>query len=164
MKRDSRLSITLHLLIHMADMDRPHTSEELGAKMMLNPVVVRRTLAGLREAGFLRAEKGHGGGWTLARSLADISLGDVHEALGTSSIFALGVRTESPGCVVERAVNRAMKAAFADAEEVLMKRLHGVSLAEVRADVQKHAPGWHLHHPVAPAKKATRRKRETRTT
>ncbi len=158
MKRDSRLSITLHLLIHMAGMDRPHTSEELGAKMELNPVVIRRTLAGLREAGFLRSEKGHGGGWALARPLAKISLGDVYDALGMPTVFAMGVRTESPGCVVERAVNRAMKAAFSDAEKVLMKRLHAVSLAEVAADVKKHAPGWHLHVPGA------QRKREGRTT
>lgn len=149
MKRDSRLSITLHLLIHMADLDRPHTSEELGAKMALNPVVVRRTLGGLREAGFLRSEKGHGGGWTLARPLAKISLGDVYDALGTPTVFAMGVRTESPGCVVERAVNRAMKVAFTDAEALLLKRLQAVSLADVAADVKKHTPASHAHVPGA---------------
>jgi DNA-binding IscR family transcriptional regulator len=42
-----------------------------------NPVVFRRTLAGLREAGFVRSEKGHGGGWMLAKPLAKVSLLDV---------------------------------------------------------------------------------------
>lgn len=146
------MSITLHLLIHMAELDRPHTSAELGAKMMLNPVVIRRTLAGLREAGFLRSEKGHGGGWTLARPLAKISLGDVYDALGTPTVFAMGARTESPGCGVERAVNKAMKSAFSEAETLLMKRLHAGSLADVAADVKRQKPALHAHVPGAQRK------------
>ncbi|TIP33665.1 MAG: Rrf2 family transcriptional regulator, partial [Mesorhizobium sp.] len=49
MKRNSRLSSTLHLLVHMAEApDRVRTSEELAGFIHTNPVVVRRTIAGLR--------------------------------------------------------------------------------------------------------------------
>ena len=102
-----------------------------------NAVVVRRTMAGLREAGVVRSEKGHGGGWTLVRGLEAVTLGDVYDAIGAPEVFALGNRVESPGCAVERAVNRAMGAALGEAEALFLARLRGVSLAEVEADARK---------------------------
>ena len=69
MNRDSRLSVALHVLLHMSEMRSAVTSEALGSMMNTNPVVIRRTLGGLRDAGVVAAEKGHGGGWTLARDL-----------------------------------------------------------------------------------------------
>lgn len=136
MKRDSRLSITLHALLHMAER-QIITSDELAACLSTNPVVVRRTMAGLREAGLVRSEKGHGGGWSLARDLATVSLADVHEALGEPAFFAIGNRTESPGCLVEQAVNTAMDGALRDAEALLLDRLRGISLADLSEDFQR---------------------------
>jgi Rrf2 family protein len=136
MKRDSRLSITLHALLHMAER-QTITSEELAACLSTNPVVVRRTMAGLREAGLVRSEKGHGGGWSLVRDLATISLADVHAALGEPPVFAIGNRTEAPGCVVEQAVNAAMDGALRDAEALLMQRLERISLADLSNDFQR---------------------------
>ena len=108
MRRDSRLSGVLHVLLHMAEQDELVTSEALAKAMDTNPVVIRRVMAGLRDQGYVRSEKGHGGGWTLARDLADISLRDIYEALGEPSLLAIGNRTEEPGCLVEQAVNAAL--------------------------------------------------------
>ena len=141
MKRDSRLSVTLHALVHMAESPCALTSEELAAQAGSNPVVIRRTLAGLRKAGLVRSEKGHGGGWSLLRSVDRITLGDVYDALGTPTIFAMGDRTESPGCLVEQAVNRSMREAFGAAESLLVSRLRSVSIAEVLADARAHHRG-----------------------
>ena len=129
MKRDSRLSSVLHALLHMAATGRPLTSEALAACMGTNPVVVRRTMAGLREAGFVRSEKGHGGGWTIACDLGRVSLGDVHLALGEPAIFAIGNRNETPQCLVEQSVNAVLDDAFAAAETLLLERFGAVTLA-----------------------------------
>ncbi len=86
MKRDSRLSNILHALLHMAEHEQRHgqpmTSDMLATCLSTNPVVVRRTMAGLREQGLVVSEKGHGGGWRLARPLEGVTLGQVHAALG----------------------------------------------------------------------------------
>src|SRR5262245_48102107 len=111
------------------------TSEQLGPMMVLNPVVLRRTLAGLRAAGIVRAEQGHRGGWALARTLDEIKVGDVYEALGTPALFSIGHRMESPGCLVEQAVNRALGKALDDAEALLLERLGDVTMAEIARDV-----------------------------
>ena len=54
MKRNSKLSASLHALVHMAQTPgRAMTSEEIAAWLHTNPVVVRRMVAGLRDAGIL---------------------------------------------------------------------------------------------------------------
>jgi DNA-binding IscR family transcriptional regulator len=134
MRRDSRLSGVLHVLLHMAEADGPVTSEVLAVAMQTNAVVIRRIMAGLREAGFVRSEKGHGGGWTFACDLEAVTLRDIYDALGKPSLLAMGNRTEAPGCLVEQAVNAALSDAFAQAEALLLDRLGNVTLAMLSAD------------------------------
>ena len=134
MKRDSRLSGVLHVLLHMAEMNGPVTSETMARAMQTNPVVIRRIMAGLREAGLVRSEKGHGGGWTIGRPLAEITLRDIYAALGRPDLFAIGNRTESPGCLVEQAVNAALDDSLAEAEALLLARFGTVTLAALSAD------------------------------
>jgi DNA-binding IscR family transcriptional regulator len=134
MRRDSRLSGVLHVLLHMAEHGGPVTSEVLAKAMDTNPVVIRRIMAGLRDRGYIRSEKGHGGGWTLACDLSEVTLRDIYTALGCPSLFAIGHRTEAPGCLVEQAVNAALNQAFHDAEVLLLSRLGDVTLAVLSAD------------------------------
>lgn len=134
MKRDSKLSGVLHVLLHMAEAGRPVTSEALAAAMQSNPVVVRRVMAGLREAGFVASAKGHGGGWALSLPLDAVTLRDIHEAVGAPALLAVGHRTESPGCIVEQAVNAALDGAYRDAEALLLDRLGEVTLADLARD------------------------------
>ncbi|PWW01848.1 Rrf2 family protein [Hoeflea marina] len=131
MKLDTRLSLVLHALLHMAGHGRTMTSADLALCMDTNPVVVRRTMAGLRRAGLVRSEKGHGGGWTLGRELAEISLRDVYAALGSPAVFALGNHTESPGCLIERAINDRLDGALREAEALLVARLGELTLADI---------------------------------
>ncbi|WP_044236203.1 Rrf2 family transcriptional regulator [Chondromyces apiculatus] len=139
MRRDSRLSVALHILLHMKEVGGVITSETLGPMMNMNPVVVRRTFAGLREAGIVHSEKGHGGGWSLARDLASVTLGDVYDALGMPALFSIGHRDEAPGCLIEQAVNRAVGEALDEAEALLLTRLRSVSVADLANDVRPRA-------------------------
>lgn len=134
MKRDSRLSGVLHVLLHMAEQSGPRTSETLARAMDTNPVVIRRVMAGLREQGFVHSEKGHGGGWTIVCDLETVTLRDIYEALGQPEILAMGNRTDVPGCLVEQAVNAALGKAFDDAESLLLRRFGEITLAQLSAD------------------------------
>jgi DNA-binding IscR family transcriptional regulator len=121
----------------MAEQDGPMTSEALARCMNTNPVVVRRTMAGLREMGLVRSEKGHGGGWRLARDLGTVTLRDIYDALGAPPIFAIGNKTENPACLVEQAVNDALSDAMREAEALLVRRLGHVTLAALSADFHR---------------------------
>jgi DNA-binding IscR family transcriptional regulator len=121
----------LHVLLHMARHDGPMTSDVIAAMLRTNPVVVRRTMAGLRDAGYVRSDKGHGGGWIMACDLEHVSLLDVHRAVGGPRIFAIGSEHANPDCAVEQVVNEALGDALRDAEALLIERLGAVSLAEL---------------------------------
>ncbi len=139
MRRDSRLSGVLHVLLHMAERSEPATSETLARSMDTNPVVIRRIMAGLRDQGLVQREKGHGGGWTLRCDITIVTLRDIYAALGAPSLFAIGNRTEAPDCLVEQAVNAALDQAIDEAECLLLSRLDEVTLSSLSADVRKRA-------------------------
>jgi Rrf2 family protein len=121
----------LHVLIHMGRHDGAMTSEAIAKMLDANPVVIRRTMAGLRDEGYVSSVKGHGGGWTLARPLAELTLLDIYHAVGEPSIFAVGPAYDMPGCLIEQAVNGTLQNIFDEAEELLRSKLAGVTLADV---------------------------------
>jgi DNA-binding IscR family transcriptional regulator len=118
----------------MAEHAGPMTSEDLGRLMQTNPVVIRRIMAGLREQALVRSEKGHGGGWSISCDFSAVTLRDIYDALGSPEIFAMGNRSESPGCLVEEAVNASLNDAFEQAEALLLDRFGRVTLAELSRD------------------------------
>jgi DNA-binding IscR family transcriptional regulator len=131
------LSGVLHVLLHMAEQSGPLTSEVLAKAIDTNPVVVRRIMAGLRDQGYVRSEKGHGGGWRLACDLSKVTMRDIYTALGSPALLAISNRAETPGCLVEQAVNAALNQAFENAEALLLARLGQVTLAMLSADLHK---------------------------
>ena len=135
MPTDNRLSRMLHVLIHMDHMGGPVTSETISRMLDTNPVVVRRTMAGLRSAGYVTSVKGHGGGWTLATPLDELTLRDIHTALGSPRVFAIGLSDDDPRCLVEQAVNVALKDAMAEAEQRLLSRFGEVTIGALSRDV-----------------------------
>lgn len=140
MKRDSRLSSVLHALLHMAEQDGPVTSETLALCLGTNPVVVRRTMGYLRQAGIVTSERGHAGGWRIHADLGSVTLRQLHEALGEPATFAIGNRNETPECLVEQTVNAALEGTFAEAEALLLKRFSEITLADLASDfARRHA-------------------------
>jgi DNA-binding IscR family transcriptional regulator len=137
-RNDSRLSRMLHVLLHMARHNGPMTSEAIARMLGTNPVVVRRTMAGLRDAGYVRSEKGHGGGWAIAADLEIVSLLDVHRAVGGPRLFAIGNEHPNADCAVEKVVNAAVEDALSEAEALLVARLGAVSLAELARSFDAH--------------------------
>ncbi|MET3927178.1 Rrf2 family transcriptional regulator [Devosia sp. 2618] len=149
MKRSSRLSLALHALVHLHKQpDEAITSATLAQCLMTNPVVVRRVLGELREAGIVGSTKGHDGGWRLLRPASDISLRTVYAAMGESLL----IRTESdPGdiqCGIVRTVNSVMGEFIADAEALLAARLERVSIHDLALQAVPHP--LHPHHGAHP--------------
>lgn len=116
------------------------TSEGLAQCLGTHPVVVRRTMGLLRNAGLVTAERGHAGGWRISTDLKAVSLRRLHEVLGEPAIFAIGNRSETPECLVEQSVNAALEGAFAEAETLLLERFADVTLADLARDfARRHA-------------------------
>ena len=124
MRKDSRLSRMLHILIHMDHMEEAATSDHIATMLNTNPVVVRRTMGCLREHNYVTSLKGHGGGWRL----------NIHNALGESSVFTIGLSDEHTQCLIEQAVNRELASALEASEALLLKRFGDINLAMLAKD------------------------------
>ena len=148
MRSDSRLSRMLHVLIHMDRHQKTATSEMIARMLNTNPVVVRRTMAGLRDQGYVRSEKGHHGGWTLVKPLSEIALLDVYQAIGEPEIFAIGPASDHPECLVEQAVNHAVGDALREAEALILTRLKSVTLGDLAADFERRYASLGLPGPA----------------
>lgn len=131
MSLDTRLSDVLHVLLHLAQFDEPATSDVLAKSLGTNPAVFRRTMKGLREAGYVRSTKGHGGGWQLARPLSEITLLGVYEALGKPTLFGIGNRNRPSECRIERSVNAVMADTMAQAEALFVARFGELTLEPI---------------------------------
>lgn len=144
MIRSGRLSVALHVLLHMAEHpDEAMTSEQMAACAGTNPVVIRRTFAGLREAGVVSSVKGHGGGWRIARPLEAVNLAEIQDAVG-ERLVALTPDDASP-CLVAGAVNRALGGAVEEARRLLDARLETITLADIARDIARTGGRVFMH-------------------
>lgn len=144
MRTDSRLSRMLHVLLHMNYHGGRTTSEHIAQMLDTNPVVVRRTMAGLREHGIVQSEKGHGGGWLLTRPLDQITVLDIYLALGKPPLFAIGSTDDHPHCAIEQTINHTLDATLRDAETALLTRFSQITLADLAVQSQNRGN----HHPI----------------
>lgn len=132
MKRNSRLSLALHTLSHMAgDPGRVRTSAEIADHAGTNPVVVRRVLGKLRKAGLLSSEKGHAGGWRLTKSADNITLADVYLALDERLVSGAGSDAGASDCSVETGLQARVAEVLDDIEANLVERLRETTIKDV---------------------------------
>lgn len=131
MRKDSRLSRMLHVLLHMARHDRPFNSTQIAKMLGTNPAVVRRTMAGLREGGYVTSTQGKSGGWTIACELSTTSLFDIFIAVGDPTLFVIGIDNPAPTCAVEQVINHSLNDTLYSAELLIKNKLKEVYLSDL---------------------------------
>ncbi len=131
MRQDGRLARMIHVLVHMGLLGGRETSERIAQMLNTNPVVVRRTMASLRQHGIVESEGGRGGGWSLTRPLTEITILDVQRALQGETLLDAPLSNDHPSCPVERAANAKLQLAYQSAEQALEREFQKVTLAEV---------------------------------
>lgn len=135
----SRMAVAVHILAYLAWRgDEPTTSERVAGSVNTNPVVVRRIIGALREAGLVQAQPGAGGGATLLRDPSRITLLDVYRAVEEGEeLFALHAEP-CPECDIGANIREVLQGVFCRAHTAMQEVLRGVTLADVSA--QLHCP------------------------
>ncbi|ETN82863.1 Rrf2 family transcriptional regulator [Paraburkholderia silvatlantica] len=135
MQRDTRLARLLHILIHMHLRGGASTSETIALMLHTNPVLVRRTMAALRESGYVKSTGGPGGGWVLACDLNDLTVRDIYDAIGHTAPFVIGLADDNRTCPVEAAVNHHIDEVLGSAENTFLQLLGEKRLSEIAHNV-----------------------------
>lgn len=144
--KSSRFSLAAHIvtLLAVEQKEGLTTSKYLARSAGTNPVVVRRILGVLGNAGLVNTQPGPRGGVRLARPPEDLTLLDVFEAVEEESLFFFGSRGKNPHCICGRNMETAMEMVFAKADSGMRAALADISLAQMaklvwtmdKADVQ----------------------------
>ena len=133
-----RFAVAVHVLVVLAyKAGEPVTSGLLAASVNTNPVVIRRLLLALQQAGLVATRKGAGCGSRLRRTPERISLDQVYRAVESDEPFARHTRKPNQGCPVGHCIQAALEEIFASAEAALERDLAKTSLADVLGSVKE---------------------------
>jgi Rrf2 family protein len=101
MSTNSRFAVAVHVLSLMAwSGEEPLKSEQVAESVNTNPVVIRRMLLELADAGLVVSQTGSLGGSRLANDPAETTLLDVYRALEYGGVFSLHRQPPSRDCPV----------------------------------------------------------------
>jgi len=132
---NSRMTIAVHALAWMALAQRQGhavlTSNQVADSVNTNPVIIRRCLGDLRQAGLVSVRHGAGAGWSLARAPAEITLLEVYDAVGQESPFGLHHTEPNLDCPVGKGIRPALGHVYGQIEQALRSELAVVSVADV---------------------------------
>jgi Rrf2 family protein len=132
MPASCQFAIGVHTLALLAQSpDAFLTSNEIAESTMTHPVVVRRLMAALQEAGVVETQKGPGGGVRLARLPRQITLADVYQAVQTSEPLHLPHTPPNKNCPIGHAMQNILEDIFTRAELALTNELARTTLSEV---------------------------------
>jgi Rrf2 family protein len=122
----------MHVLAVLAYKEgEPVTSELLACSVNTNPVVIRRLLLILQEAGLVETRKGAGLGSRLSRPAEKIDLAEVYRAVESEDLFVLPAREPNPECPVGHCIQTALETIFASAQRAMEQELARTTLADV---------------------------------
>jgi Rrf2 family protein len=101
MSTNSRFAVAVHVLSLMAwSGEEPLKSEQVAESVNTNPVVIRRMLLDLAQAGLVVSQTGSMGGSRLATDPAKTTLLDIYQALECRGVFSLHRQPPSRDCPV----------------------------------------------------------------
>ena len=132
---NSRLTIAVHALAWLALARRRGkdvlTSDQVAASVNTNPVVIRRSLGELRQAGLVEVRHGAGAGWSLAWDPEEITLLDVYHAVEHGPLFGMHHTEPNLQCPVGRGIQPALGAVYGAIEQTVRRELGRTSIADV---------------------------------
>ena len=136
MAANCRFAFAVHILSVLALKENEGvTSDALAGSVNTNPVVIRRIVSALQQAGLVATAKGARGGVKLALSPENISLGAVHRAMGSPTSFAGHRHEPNQCCKVGRNIVLVLNEVFASVQAALDDALTRRSIADVVATI-----------------------------
>jgi Rrf2 family protein len=139
----SKLSVGIHTMtIFALRPGEPLTSEYIACSVNTNPVVIRRLLGSLRDAGIVESRTGVGGGWSLRVAPERITLLDVLRAVEPrNEIFALHRSEPNPECPCGLHIQGVLAEVYDKVQDGMTRQLAGVTIACIAGKIQARMEG-----------------------
>jgi Rrf2 family protein len=112
-------------------------SSRLARTVNTNPVVIRRLLIELQNAGLISTLRGPHGGAVLKRKPERLTLREIHSAVDQGSIFGTHPNEPSQDCPVGKRISKVMQRIQDRAKRALERELEKMTLADVLRDLRR---------------------------
>lgn len=140
MQISSRFTIAVHMFscIIIFEQERKVTSDFLASSVEVNPVVIRRILLQLKNAGLVSVQRGTGG-TAITRPLEEISFLDIYRAVECVEGGELFHFHENPNteCPVGRNIHRVLDGKLTRVQRAMERELESITLADVKKDMER---------------------------
>lgn len=132
MSISSRFAVGVHILTSLASApDSVVSSDTLAGSVNTHPVVVRRHIGALQQAGLVTVQHGKYGGARLARPPSEITLLDVYRAMEEPQLFALHQQPPKQGDLMGASIFEVLGDVCEDAKLAMETNLARVTIAHV---------------------------------
>lgn len=141
MQISGRFTIAIHIFSCIETFGEDHkiTSEFLASSIGVNPVIIRKLLGQLKDAGLIAVQRGSGGA-SLTKPAEEISLLDVFnavESLEDGKLFHFH-ENPNPDCPVGRSVHPVLDGRLDSIQAAMEREMQGITLADIFADTKKY--------------------------
>ncbi len=141
MQISSRLTMAIHVIacIDTFKDDCKVTSDFLASSVNVNPVIIRRLLGQLKDAGIVDVKRGSGGA-SITKPLEKITMLDVYRAVDcveTGELFHFH-ESPNPACPVGRNIHNALDEKLARVQKAMEDEMTGITMADVKKDTAKY--------------------------
>lgn len=141
MQITSRFTIAVHMLLCMDIFQGEYkvTSDLMAASIGVNPVIVRKLLLQLKEAGLAEVRRGPGGA-AAAKPLEEITFLDIYRAvdcIGENKLFHFH-ENPNPDCPVGKNIHKMLDGRLVQVQEAMERELQSITLAMVKKDMKSY--------------------------
>ena len=139
MQISSRFTIAVHIFVCIDTFkdDCKITSDFLASSVNVNPVIIRKILSQLKNAGLVEVQRGSGG-TSISKPLEEINLLDIYFAVECIDNGELFHFHENPNhkCPVGRNIHNVLDSKLEQVQKALENELQKITLADIIKDTQ----------------------------
>lgn len=126
---NTRFATAIHIMTILGNNPEEwHTSDWLAGSINVNPVIVRKEISVLREAGLVESRKGKDGGCRVAKNTNDISISDIYRAVKNSEVLGKKNQNPNPKCEIGKEINQNLDVLFSETDDLVVSFLKNKSL------------------------------------
>ena len=128
---NTRFSTAVHILTLLAKSPGDWlTSDWIAGSININPVIVRKEISVLRNAGLVISKQGKEGGAKLAKSPGNITLADILKAINDNDLMGKKNQNPNPDCSVGKLINTELDQLYTEVDKQVEHFLESKSLKE----------------------------------
>ncbi|AZA79362.1 transcriptional regulator [Chryseobacterium sp. G0186] len=128
---NTRFATAVHIMTLLAKSPQEWlTSDWIAGSINVNPVIVRKEISVLKEAGMIISRQGKIGGTQLAKNAESITISEIYKAVKNTEVLGKKNQNPNPACSVGKEINIHLNTLFEETDLLVIKFLGDKSLQE----------------------------------